>query len=78
MTINELRVGQKVRVPASEKNGGGNHYALVTDITKGWTGEDLVIIWIPVLKIDKAVSPALLLPLHNPTINKPDKAGGAR
>lgn len=62
MTIEELEVGMRVRVPATEKMWWGNHYAYVTDITHGIEGEPLVIIRIPVLGKEKTASPALLEP----------------
>ncbi len=64
MEVKDLHVGMRVRVPASEIMGGGNHYAYVTDITTGIEGEPLVIINIPVLQREKIASPALLQPVR--------------
>ena len=61
MKIEEIKLGQRVRVPASEKKGGGNHFAYVTEITKGFEGEDLIIIYIPCLGIEKTADPKLLI-----------------
>ena len=62
MKIEEIKLGQRVRVPAPEKKkGGGNHFAYVTEITKGFEGEDLIIIYIPRLGIEKTADPKLLI-----------------
>lgn len=44
-----------------KKKGGGNHYARVAEITKGLFGEDIVIIYIPVLGVEKVVNPTYLI-----------------
>lgn len=62
MQIQEIKVGSRVRIPATEKNGG-YHYARITDIVEDLFGETpIVIVKVPVLKCEKAVSPALLEP----------------
>jgi len=51
MELNEIKIGQRVRVPATEKLGGGNHYAKVTDIIQDPFSEDpLVVVFIPTTK----------------------------
>ena len=68
MELSEIKTSLRVRVPASEKNhpGGGisYHYAYVRDILPSLLSEDetVVIVSVPALGIEKAVSPALLVP----------------
>lgn len=59
--------------------GGGYHYAKVTDIVEDlFGGSPIVIVKVPVLKCDKAVTPASLEPARKPqsSTKNPDKAGG--
>ena len=57
MELNEIKIGQRVRVPATEKMGGGNHYAKVQDIVQDpFTSEPLVIVFIPTTKQEKVLS----------------------
>ena len=62
MSIDEIKVGLRVRVPATEKNGGGNHYAYVQEIGEQLFGEVAVIVHIPTLKMDKVLHPDTILP----------------
>lgn len=63
MELAELTINQRVRVPATDRDRGGYHYARVRDIVEGLLDSDpVVIIEIPALKEERAVSPQLLLP----------------
>lgn len=62
MEITELKTGQRVRVPSDKE--GKNHYAYVTDIISVLYGEELVIIRIPALAVEKTVDPKLLIPMR--------------
>ena len=74
MEIKELTVGMRVRVPASEKENGGRHYAYITDILTGMMGEPPVIVRIPCLGIEKTADPALLQPARKePKPKKPTR-----
>lgn len=74
MDIKDLSVGLRVRVPASEKPDGGNHYAYVTEILTGMMGEPLVIVRVPSLGIEKTADPALLQPARKPKTAKSKKS----
>ena len=63
MLLQEIKVGSRVRIPATKKNGGGYYYARITDIVEDlFGGTPIVIVKVPVLKCEKAVSPELLEP----------------
>lgn len=63
MNIDEIKVGLRVRVPATEKNGGGgNHYAYVQEIGEQLFGEVAVMVHIPALSQDKVLHPDTILP----------------
>lgn len=76
MTREELKIGQRVRVPATEKVGGGsNHYARVTDfVDDPFTGEPLAVVWIAATKQEKVLALAGILPERKqPTIKQSTK-----
>lgn len=67
MELNEIKIGQRVRVPATEKFGGGSHYAKVTDIIQdAFTGEPLVLVFIPTTKQEKVLAIGNLQPDRKP------------
>ena len=81
MELSELKVGQRVRVPATEKMGGGNHYAKITDLVNDpFTGEPLAIVFIPVTKQEKVLAIASISPDRKPksTNQKPGQGRGTR
>ena len=72
MSIDELKIGLRVRVPAFEKpevrGEKTYHYAYVRDIATSLFGDgDTVLIQIPALKMDKAVHPSTLTYARKPT-----------
>ena len=71
MELEELKIGLRVRVPAFEKASACGrkvyHYAYVRDIVQSlFGGESVVIVQIPVMKEDKAVSPSTLVKVRKP------------
>ena len=57
--------------------GGGYHYAKVTDIVEDlFGGSPIVIVKVPVLKCDKAVTPASLEPARKSKQNQPPAKDG--
>ena len=71
MKAEELKVGQRVRVPATEKSGGSNHYAKVTDIVEDpFTEESLAVVFIQVPQQEKVLALENIQPDRKTKINK--------
>lgn len=71
MKAEELKVGQRVRVPATEKSGGGNHYARVTDLVEDpFTREPLAVVFIQATQQEKVLALENLQPDRKPKPNK--------
>lgn len=75
MELEEIKIGLRVRVPAPEKSDSQGrkvyHYAYIRDVVPSLFGDEkVVIVQVPVLKEDKAVSPSALVKVRNPKKKK--------
>ena len=63
MKLQDITIGARYRIPATEKNGSGTHYAYVRDIVPALLGGGkIVIVEVPAIGSELAISPEYLQP----------------